>query len=39
VKDAVINGVSASLGFDSETLDAGQEYVRTSEYYVGPKSF
>jgi len=38
-KDAVIEAVSASLGFNSEALPAGEEYTRTFEYYIGPKNF
>jgi len=38
-KDAVVEAVAASLGFNSEALAAGEEYTRTFEYYIGPKNF
>lgn len=39
VKDAVIREVAAELGFNSQSLGAGESFTRTYEYYVGPKSY
>ncbi len=38
-RDAEVEAVAAILGFDSQTLGAGDSYTRTYEYYVGPKNF
>jgi YidC/Oxa1 family membrane protein insertase len=39
VRDAEVEAVAAILGFDSQTLGAGDSYTRTFEYYVGPKNY
>jgi len=39
VKEAVVDAVGASLGFNNQTLAPGEQFTRTYEYYVGPKNF
>lgn len=39
VKEAVVREVAADLGFNSQTLGAGESYTRSYEYYVGPKNY
>jgi YidC/Oxa1 family membrane protein insertase len=39
VKEAVIEAVAGSLGFNSETVGPGDAYTRVYEYYVGPKDY
>lgn len=38
-KEAVVREVAADLGFNSQTLGAGESYTRSFEYYVGPKNY
>jgi YidC/Oxa1 family membrane protein insertase len=39
VKNASVDAVAASLGFNTQTLAPGEEYVRKYEFYVGPKNY
>jgi len=38
-KDAVVDAVAASLGFNGQTLASGEAYTRTFQYYIGPKNY